>query len=80
MHSLAQKVRQAWHVNMGQNLYSVRVVAQKVEDACENKVLVFLFMFHGCFYACACQVHDCDFFVSIVCFYLQAKFYSSKMP
>jgi len=50
---------------MGQNLHFVKVVAHKVEHACENKVLVFLFMFHDCFYACACQVHDCDLFVFI---------------
>jgi hypothetical protein len=46
---------------MGCNLHLVKVTTHKVEQAYENKVLVFLFMLLDCFYACACQVHDCVF-------------------
>jgi hypothetical protein len=48
MHYLAQKVRQG-QANMGQNLHSIRVAAQKAEHDYENKVLVFLFMLPDCF-------------------------------
>jgi hypothetical protein len=40
MHYLAQKVRQG-QANMEQNLHLVRVETHKVEQACENNVLVF---------------------------------------
>jgi hypothetical protein len=41
---MAQKVKQG-KASMGQSLHSVRVMAQKVEHACETKYLSFYFFF-----------------------------------